>query len=62
MPADPRRDGLTLDTTAMHDGTHALKLNVDDASGNSVTVYSTTITTDNAPENTVAPAVAAQPS
>jgi len=38
---------LTLDTTALHDGPHSLKLVVDDASGDATTAYNGTITTDN---------------
>jgi hypothetical protein len=38
---------LTLDTSALHDGPHSLKLVVDDASGDATTAYNATITTDN---------------
>jgi hypothetical protein len=46
---------VTLDTTAVPDGTHALKLTVDDAAGDSTTAFNGTLTTHNAPLNTLAP-------
>jgi hypothetical protein len=46
---------LTLDTTGLPDGQHTLKIMVDDASGNTTTAYNATITTNNAPANTLAP-------
>jgi hypothetical protein len=50
---------LTFDTTTIADGQHALKLLVDDASGNTTTAYNATLTTDNAPANTIKPAILA---
>jgi hypothetical protein len=40
---------LTFDTTALTDGQHSIQMKVDDASGNTTTVYNATVTTDNAP-------------
>ncbi len=48
---------LTLDTTSLPDGQHALKLVVDDASGDATTAYDGTITTNNAPANTQPPTI-----
>ncbi|MGO8906639.1 MAG: hypothetical protein ACLQMH_13600 [Solirubrobacteraceae bacterium] len=50
---------LTLDTAGLPDGQHALKLVVDDASGNATTAYDGTITTDNAPANISTPTMLA---
>jgi hypothetical protein len=48
---------VTLDTAALKDGKHTLKLIVDDAAGDQTTAFDGTITTNNAPEDTVAPAI-----
>lgn len=48
---------LTLNTTSLKDGTHTVKLIVDDAAGDQTTAFDGTITTNNAPENTSAPAI-----
>ena len=50
---------LTLDTTQLTDGTHNAKLIVEDASGNSTTGWTGTITTQNAPAETTTPAILA---
>jgi hypothetical protein len=48
---------LTLDTTSLSDGAHTLKVIVDDASGNAVTAFNGSITTDNAPSIVTAPTI-----
>ena len=48
---------LTLDTTGFSDGQHTLKIMVDDAAGDTTTAYNATITTNNAPANTIAPTI-----
>ena len=48
---------LPIDTTGLLDGTHTLKVTLVDAASNSAVVYDHTITTDNAPEDTTAPAI-----
>jgi hypothetical protein len=48
---------LTLDTTGLPDGQHTLKIMVDDAAGDTTTAYNATITTNNAPANTLAPTI-----
>jgi hypothetical protein len=47
---------LPIDTTALADGQHTLKLTVTDAAGNASVVYDGTISTQNAPTDTGAPA------
>jgi hypothetical protein len=42
--------GLDLDTSTLHDGVHSVAVTVTDAAGNSSTVWSGTIHTDNAPQ------------
>lgn len=44
-----------IDTTALHDGPHTLKVTVGDAAQNSSVVYDATISTHNAPQNASAP-------
>lgn len=51
---------ISLDSTSLADGQHALKLLVDDASGNATTAYNATLTTHNAPIESRAPAIPAQ--
>lgn len=46
-----------IDTTALHDGTHTLKVTVEDAAQNTSVVYDATITTHNAPQGTGAPSL-----
>ena len=46
---------LPVDTTALLDGTHTLKITVTDAAGNSSVVFDGTISTQNAPTNTGVP-------
>ena len=46
---------LPVDTTALLDGQHTLKLTVTDAAGNASVVYDGTISTQNAPTNTAVP-------
>lgn len=48
---------VSLDTSQLTDGSHALQLIVDDAAGVQTVAYNGTITTHNAPGNTTAPAV-----
>lgn len=48
---------LPIDTTALKDGTHTLKLAVQDAAKNTSTVYDASISTANAPANTAAPTI-----
>jgi hypothetical protein len=47
---------LPVETTALIDGQHTLKLTVTDAAGNASVIYDSAITTLNAPTNTGAPA------
>jgi hypothetical protein len=47
----------TLNTAQLTDGTHSVKLLVDDASGNSVTGWTGIITTSNAPAGATAPGI-----
>jgi hypothetical protein len=49
---------LPVDTTALADGQHTLKVTVTDAAQNSSVVYDGTISTDNAPADTSPPAIA----
>ncbi len=49
---------LTLDTSALPDGTHVVSLRVDDASGNAIVPLETTVQTDNAPQSVAAPEIA----
>ncbi len=49
---------LTLDTSALADGTHSVSLRLDDASGNATTPLEGTIRTDNAPHASAAPQIA----
>jgi hypothetical protein len=51
---------ISLDSASLADGLHAVKLLVDDASGNSTTAYNATVTTHNAPTETRAPSIAAE--
>ena len=53
---------VTLDTTALPDGPHTVRLTVDDAAGNTTSAYLGTLITANAPTNTLAPSIAASPS
>lgn len=46
---------LPIETAALQDGQHTLKVSVKDAAGNSAVVYDATITTDNAPQQSSAP-------
>ena len=46
---------LPIDTTGLPDGTHALKVSVEDAAGNTAVVYDATLATENAPEDVSAP-------
>jgi hypothetical protein len=55
--AEKASGSVTLDTTALTDGQHSVQLKVDDASGNTTTVYNATITTNNAPSVTARPGV-----
>jgi hypothetical protein len=55
--AEKASGSVTLDTTAFTDGPHSVQLKVDDASGNTTTVYNATITTDNAPSVVTRPTV-----
>jgi hypothetical protein len=48
---------VSLDTSALTDGEHSIRLTVDDASGNAMTAFSGTISTHNAPVNSSAPAI-----
>lgn len=48
---------ITFNTTALADGQHTVQLDVDDASGNTVTAYDATVTTHNAPAVTTAPSI-----
>lgn len=48
---------LALDTVALTDGTHTLKVTVTDAAGNSSVVYDASIGTQNAPLSSTAPSV-----
>jgi hypothetical protein len=48
---------VALDTTGLADGEHAVRLSVDDASGNSTTAFNSTFTSHNAPLSTAAPAL-----
>lgn len=48
---------LPIDTIALPDGSHTLKVTITDAAGNSAVVYDQAITTDNAPEDSIAPAI-----
>ena len=48
---------LPIDTTAVVDGQHTLKLTVEDAAGNVSTVYDATLATQNAPVETSAPTI-----
>jgi hypothetical protein len=48
---------LTINTAELTDGTHTLKLQVDDAAGNTSTAFDGTIVTDNAPEDGSPPAI-----
>ncbi len=41
--------GVSLDTTALADGEHSIRLTLDDASGNVTTAFNGTLRTDNAP-------------
>ena len=50
---------LPLDTTGLRDGQHAVKLIVEDASGNAAIGWSGMVTTDNAPADAGAPTIAA---
>ena len=50
---------LQLDTSALKDGAHSLKLLVDDASGNTTTAFNGTITTKNLPTSPSAPSILA---
>jgi len=53
--------GLALNTAQLPDGTHAVKLIVEDASGDSTIGWSATVTTQNAPVDTAAPTITGQP-
>ena len=46
---------LQVETTAVHDGTHTLKITITDAAQNASVVYDATISTQNAPANTTPP-------
>ncbi len=48
---------LPIETTAVSDGEHVLKITVTDAAGNSSVVYDAPIMTDNAPANGEAPGI-----
>lgn len=48
---------VTLNTAALTDGRHTVQLDVDDASGNTATVYDATIETHNAPEVDTEPGI-----
>jgi hypothetical protein len=50
---------LTLDTTRLADGRHAVKLVVDDAAGNATSAFNAQVTTDNAPTDSSPPTVLA---
>jgi hypothetical protein len=49
---------MALDTTPLADGQHTVKLNIDDASGNTTTAYNSTVTTGNAPATVSEPTIA----
>ena len=49
---------LTLNTAELPDGSHTIKLQVDDAAGNTTTAFDGTITTHNAPEDQSPPTIA----
>jgi hypothetical protein len=55
--AETVSSGLTFDTTTLTDGQHTLKIEVDDASGNTATAFNGTITTHNAPKIVSSPSV-----
>ena len=55
--AESVNSSMTFNTTALQDGSHNIKLDVDDASGNSTTAYNATVTTDNAPAILTAPGI-----
>ena len=48
---------VSLDTTGVADGEHAIHLSVDDASGNTSTAFNGTISTHNAPISSAPPAI-----
>jgi hypothetical protein len=48
---------VALDTTALADGEHAVRLKVDDASGNATTAFNGTVSTHNAPVASAPPAI-----
>ncbi len=48
---------VSLDTTALRDGEHDVRLSVDDASGNATTAFNGTITTHNTPVSSAGPTV-----
>jgi hypothetical protein len=50
---------LPIETSALTDGQHTLKVTVEDAAKNSSVVYDGTITTQNAPTNSAAPGILA---
>jgi hypothetical protein len=50
----------SIDTTAIHDGQHTLKITVEDAAGNSSVVHDASITTQNAPANVRPPSVSTE--
>ena len=50
---------LTLDTTRLADGRHAVKLVVDDAAGNTTSAFNAQVTTDNAPADSSPPTIIA---
>jgi hypothetical protein len=50
---------LPIDTNGLPDGSHTLKVTITDAAGNTAVVYDQAITTDNAPEDSTAPAITA---
>jgi len=51
---------LNLDTTTLADGAHAIKLTVDDASGNATLAYDGTLSAHNAPLASAPPSVTAE--
>jgi hypothetical protein len=56
QPCPPDVDGtLELDTSALRDGTHAVRATVEDAAGNETVVFDGTVATHNAPINGSAP-------
>ena len=51
----------SIDTAAIHDGQHTLKITVEDAAGNWSVVHDATIVTNNSPANVRPPSVSTEP-